>query len=808
MKEKADKQATAETIAQAAGVSKSTVSKALNNCAGIDAQVKDQIVRLAKEQGYAPKNQQKHAQNQQQKIGIIMPANPSYFWKEAMQGMSEAARRLGILCIYSLYSKISEDETDIVYCVEYLRSVQADLYIVVPSHGEKAARAIEALTAIAPVVYFNNSLNTPHLFFVGPDAEADGAALARASAALLREKPRLLVVDSSRNQKAEIRKASFLQEARRLVPELKVAGEIAIESQSLFSSMLAREIHQQYQNRFDCIYVVQGIVPRVCLALVKLKLAGQIPCIGYEYPAQSRRYLEDGTIWALSVQRIRRQGQVCIEAAARYLQEQILPADRAVTVPSYLIGKGIPREKNTDSGHADAAVGYRQQSQSIIGSASAAAGHSRENKTTDQYNSVCGRKEPKMKKVKIGVFGAGRGQSMIDTVSFYEEAELVAVCDQYEPLLRLCAQKAEERNLKVTCYTDFEEFFRHDMDAVILANFANEHAPYAIRLLNSGRHVASEVLAVKDMAEAVALTEAVEQSGKVYAYLENYCYFPATTEMRNLYRAGRLGEFQHGEGEYIHDCEGGWAGLTYGDRTHWRNTKPATFYNTHSLGPIIHITGTRPVRVIGIENVFSERQRNMGKCSAEGCMEILQMDNGAMVKSIHGGMKREPASVWYAIYGSKGMAESDRWSEGTGTVYLYQPEEHTEMVKYQPKPAIESDLAAKTLGHGGSDFYTVHYFIQKILGRQEGIENSIDIYEALDMCIPGLLAHRSVCNGSIPIDVPNFRNKEEREAYRNDTWSTWGEGKNKAPYTRDGNPEIPDAVYDRIRQEWLDSQKQ
>ena len=130
------------------------------------------------------------------------------------------------------------------------------------------------------------------------------------------------------------------------------------------------------------------------------------------------------------------------------------------------------------------------------------------------------------------------------------------------------------------------------------------------------------------------------------------------------------------------------------------------------------------------------------------------------------------------------------------------------MVKYQPKPAIESDLAAKTLGHGGSDFYTVHYFIQKILGRQEGIENSIDIYEALDMCIPGLLAHRSVCNGSIPIDVPNFRNKEEREPYRNDTWSTWGEGKNKAPYTRDGNPEIPDAVYDRIRQEWLDSQKQ
>ena len=37
------------------------------------------------------------------------------------------------------------------------------------------------------------------------------------------------------------------------------------------------------------------------------------------------------------------------------------------------------------------------------------------------------------------------------------------------------------------------------------SNYAHEHAPFAIRLLNSGRHVASEVLPTKNMAEAVLL---------------------------------------------------------------------------------------------------------------------------------------------------------------------------------------------------------------------------------------------------------------------------------------------------------------
>ena len=50
------------------------------------------------------------------------------------------------------------------------------------------------------------------------------------------------------------------------------------------------------------------------------------------------------------------------------------------------------------------------------------------------------------------------------------------------------------------------------MDAVVLANYATEHATYAIRCLNAGKHVLSEVLPSETMAQAVELIETVEKT--------------------------------------------------------------------------------------------------------------------------------------------------------------------------------------------------------------------------------------------------------------------------------------------------------
>ena len=111
-----------------------------------------------------------------------------------------------------------------------------------------------------------------------------------------------------------------------------------------------------------------------------------------------------------------------------------------------------------------------------------------------------------MKKIRIGVIGAYRGASMIRYCKSAESAEVVAICDKNPGALN--AQKERTKGLDIAFFDNFDDFIKYDMDAVVLANYANEHAPFAIKAMRAGKHVFSEVLPVQTMKEAVELVEA------------------------------------------------------------------------------------------------------------------------------------------------------------------------------------------------------------------------------------------------------------------------------------------------------------
>ena len=413
-----------------------------------------------------------------------------------------------------------------------------------------------------------------------------------------------------------------------------------------------------------------------------------------------------------------------------------------------------------------------------------------------------------MAKLKIGVFGAYRGMTMINILLKHPDAELVAICDKYRPILDQAGQAAKDVGLDVALYECFDDFMKHDMDAVVLANYATEHSIFAVRLLDAGMHVMSEVLPCETMAQAVELVEAVERSGKVYAYAENYCYMDHTFEMWRRYERGDVGEVMYGEGEYVHDCSSIWPKITYGERDHWRNIMYSTFYCTHSIGPMLTITGRRPVQVVGFETQVNKQKYPLGMWAGGICggIEMLTLDNGAILKSVHGGLKREPGSVNYEIYGTKGSMESNRLPGKKLSVYIEGDKFcHGETEWYDPERVVSPDMAAKFGSHGGSDFYATHFFIEKILGRPDGEKYSIDVYRALDMGICGILAYRSILEGNKPMPIPNFRNKEEREPYRNDhaTTNPAVAGDQLWPAHHTGTVVESDEVYENVRNIWL-----
>lgn len=382
-----------------------------------------------------------------------------------------------------------------------------------------------------------------------------------------------------------------------------------------------------------------------------------------------------------------------------------------------------------------------------------------------------------MGKTRVGVVGIRRGASFIRILAAHPNAELVALCSRDPDRLAAFKESGGMPDGEIAHFYDYEALLDADLDAVVLANDAHEHARLAIQALRAGKHVLSEIPATPSMADAVELVETVEETGLVYMMGENCCLMRYGTEARRAYQSGELGELQHADAEYIHNTEKGWERLARGDSRHWRNVRPSTYHCTHALGPVLHATETRVERVVGMESPNREGTR-IGRQSGDAGVFLCQLSNGANARILisHGGIKREPTSLWLCMYGTKGTFENDRrvrervmifGDDGWVEKDLEESPISVEVHGGAPLTDDVKRIAAEHGSHGGADFYTVHLFLEALAGRWE---NRFDVYRALDMSLPGLLANRSIVDGNIPIDVPDLRDPKARDHWRNDRW--------------------------------------
>ena len=375
------------------------------------------------------------------------------------------------------------------------------------------------------------------------------------------------------------------------------------------------------------------------------------------------------------------------------------------------------------------------------------------------------------KKIKVGVIGVGRGAHL---ASCAEKAgmELVALCDFWEEKL---LEIGKQHNLAT--YTDYDKFLEHDMDAVIVANYAHQHTPFAIKAMEAGKHVMSETLACKTPAEGVALARAVEKTGKIYMFAENYAYFAYVQEMRRLYKAGEIGEIQYAEGEYNHPIDPhGYNSLAPGIN-HWRNHMPSTYYPTHAMSPIMHVTDTMPVSVNALSIPFSAQdEQNLHVRHGDiGAVIICRMDNGSVARLM--GLLMRGHSIWYRFHGTRGLMENlrtgnqdmlrithEEWDERPGDV--------REKI-YSPKFPVADELA-RAAGHGGGDFFVNYYFAEAIRKNEQPY---MDVYRGIAMSLVAPQAWRSCLDNGAPFEIPDFRDEKVRTQYENDDFSPFPEDK-------------------------------
>ncbi len=372
------------------------------------------------------------------------------------------------------------------------------------------------------------------------------------------------------------------------------------------------------------------------------------------------------------------------------------------------------------------------------------------------------------KKLKLGIWGLARGSSFIDSCKVLG-IEIVAGCDT-SPAMRngwfhTCCPD--------TFVTDNEdEFLARDFDAVLIATYFPDHAKHAIKALKAGKHVLSEVSCFLTPAEGVALVEAVEQSGLVYNLAENYPFSKENMYFAKLYREGFFGELTYAEYEYVHGGSNVCPNTNDqvpGNRLHsWRGWLNYHYYCTHSLGPVMQITGLRPEKVtafpedvLAIGTVHGKGRKVDGIMPNLGamCPSLIRMSNGSIVRNLIGGTVADSHNQ--RLFGTRAAAQI--FPEPVLRVGAV-GESH--WVRIAPKWDSLGEMAEKS-GHGGGDFWELYFFAREIL---TGEKAPWDVYSGADVTLAGIQALRSAVAEGEPMEIPDFRDPAVRDRYRNDNW--------------------------------------
>jgi len=412
------------------------------------------------------------------------------------------------------------------------------------------------------------------------------------------------------------------------------------------------------------------------------------------------------------------------------------------------------------------------------------------------------------RRIRLGIWGLGRGMHFYQTLRNLN-LDPVAGCD-YNEHMRAGFLKS---NPGAFVTDNAEEFLEQDFDAVLLATFCPAHAEDAIRCLEAGKHVLSEVTAFHTMEEGVRLVEAVEKTGLVYNMAENYPFQKANLYLAQKWREGLFGELMYAEYEYVHECrmlcytyidgkpvEPGWT------VHHWRSWQNYHYYNTHSLGPVMHITGLRPTRVVSLPGtVRLPGYVGSGLNSMGGIApSLITLSNGALMRNLMGSTTNDTHQQ--RLWGTRGAAELGHDLHlrlgGAGCAPAQ---------TVNPRWPRLGELADK-MGHGGSDFWVLYEFARHLLFGEPAF---FDIYRAVDCTLPGILAYRSAKENGKAYDVPDFRRKKDRDRWRHDRFAqprydthdgvfpAGADGKVTARFTSVMKQTISDAQLSRSVQDWL-----
>ncbi len=297
-----------------------------------------------------------------------------------------------------------------------------------------------------------------------------------------------------------------------------------------------------------------------------------------------------------------------------------------------------------------------------------------------------------------------------------------------------------------------------DIDAVAIFTEAPNHEKHVRLCLERGWHVLSAVPACLTLEEAERLRDVKEKTGLKYMMAETSYYRHYSIAARQLYQEGKFGDLFYSEVEYYHPKIGGKASALsfYQGKPTWRYGYPPMLYPTHCTGFLVGVTRERFTEV---------------SCLGWGSPEEPTLKDNAYHNPFNVGsalFKTDKGHLCRCNVFWEGVADGER-AQWFGTkLAFYMPGSGGQPFRVQGPNAPKWDqlpnfwaLVPEKMrydsGHGGSHPFLTHEFVTALLDDREPV---IDLYEALAMTVPGIVAHQSALKGGEQLKIPRFDKKK------------------------------------------------
>ncbi|MDO4587446.1 MAG: Gfo/Idh/MocA family oxidoreductase [Planctomycetia bacterium] len=348
------------------------------------------------------------------------------------------------------------------------------------------------------------------------------------------------------------------------------------------------------------------------------------------------------------------------------------------------------------------------------------------------------------RKIKMGIVGFGVCQfGAAFELQNHPNVEVVAVSDLFPDR---CAGLAKACKCEKT-YPSLEEMIKDDsIEAIFVATDAPSHPDHCMKVLNSGKHVATAVPAVfGDLEAADKLYETVKKTGLLYAMFETSSFHDQVFAARKLYKAGAFGKMMYTEGEYFHYSPEGNPIPSYKD---WRIGVPPQWYPTHSNAYYTCVTGNSFIEVscMGIKSIQKDFTPEGNRYKNPFATEI------ALFRTSEGGMARMGVS-WDSGGISGEMGRNRGQYAGYYNEFMPLNEEVKKIAENMNlrKPALPPGVGAG--GHGGSHGYLGNDFVDAILRNRLPLVN---IAVALNTTVSGVVAHQSALKDGEILKIPQY----------------------------------------------------